>query len=232
MRKNFKVLLCEDDENIGLLLREYLQMKDYKVDLYADGEAGYKGFVTNRYDLCILNMIMPKKDGISLLKDIRTVNPDIPVILLIKNGCTDIKEVFSAGADDYMTKPFSMQELVLRIDTILCQAPAPVPKGNKQMVYQFGNTVFNTQSHILSIKGQDIKLTNKEGALLSLLCFHANNILERSEALSLIWGVDTVFKARTMDVYITKLRKLLKDDPDIAIINVHGKGHKLSSKQI
>ena len=226
MEEKLKLFLCEDDENLGMLLREYLQAKGYDTDLYTDGEVGYKGFVKEKYDLCILDVMMPKKDGITLVKEIRVINTDIPIIFLTaKNMKDDILEGFKAGADDYITKPFSMEELVLRIEAIFRRVKGKRTK--EQQVYQFSNMTFDTQKQILTINGDSTKLTTKEAELLALLCAHANDILERNHALKQIWVDDNYFNARSMDVYITKLRKLLKPDPRIEIINIHGKGYKL-----
>ena len=209
-----------------MLLREYLQAKGYDTDLYIDGEVGYKGFVKEKYDLCILDVMMPKKDGITLVKEIRAINTEIPIIFLTaKNMKDDILEGFKAGADDYITKPFSMEELVLRIEAIFRRVKGK--RSKEQQVYQFGNMNFDTQKQILTINGESTKLTTKEAELLALLCAHANDILERNHALKQIWVDDNYFNARSMDVYITKLRKLLKPDPSIEIINIHGKGYKL-----
>ena len=226
MEEKLKLFLCEDDENLGMLLREYLQAKGYDTDLYIDGEVGYKGFVKEKYDLCILDVMMPKKDGITLVKEIRAINTEIPIIFLTaKNMKDDILEGFKAGADDYITKPFSMEELVLRIEAIFRRVKGK--RNKEQQVYQFGNMNFDTQKQILTINGDSTKLTTKEAELLALLCAHANDILERNHALKQIWVDDNYFNARSMDVYITKLRKLLKPDPSIEIINIHGKGYKL-----
>lgn len=226
MDEKLRLFLCEDDENLGMLLREYLQAKGFDTDLYPDGEAGYKGFVKEKYDLCVVDVMMPKKDGISLVKDIRGINSDIPIIFLTaKNMKDDILDGFKAGADDYITKPFSMEELVLRIEAIFRRV-----KGKKvkdQQVFHFGDMIFDTQKQILTIGDVNSKLTTKESELLGLLCAHANEILERNHALKQIWVDDNYFNARSMDVYITKLRKLLKPAKDIEIINIHGKGYKL-----
>jgi DNA-binding response OmpR family regulator len=226
MEEKLKIFLCEDDENLGMLLREYLQAKGYETDLYPDGEAGFKGFVKTKYDLCIVDIMMPKKDGITLVKEIRSINSEIPVIFLTaKNMKEDVIEGFKVGADDYITKPFSMEELVFRIEAIIRRVRGK--KAKEQQVYKFGSMIFDTQKQLLTIAGQQTKLTTKESELLALLCAHANDILERNHALKQIWEEDTYFNARSMDVYITKLRKLLKPDPNIEIINIHGKGYKL-----
>lgn len=226
MEGNLKLLLCEDDENLGFLLRDYLRSKGYETDLYPDGESGYKGFLKGQYDLCILDVMMPKKDGLTLSKEIRVVNPEIPVILLTaKTMRDDITEGFKSGVDDYMTKPFSLEELVFRIGAILRRAKSCLPQ--EQHIYRFSTTVFDTQKLILTVNGESTKLTTKEGELLALLCFHANGMLERSKALKQIWNGENYYNARSMDVYITKLRKLLKADPGLEIVNIHGKGYKL-----
>jgi len=226
MDEQIKIFFCEDDENLGMLLREYLQAKGYYTDLFPDGEAGYKGFVKEKYDLCVLDVMMPKKDGFTLAQDIRSINPDIPIIFLTaKTMKEDVFEGFKVGADDYLTKPFSMEELLLRIEAILRRVK--VKKLKDVPMYKLGNFVFDTQKQTLTIKGDVTKLTTKECELLSLLCAHVNEVLERNYALKTIWVDDNYFNARSMDVYITKLRKLLKDDPDIEIINIHGKGYKL-----
>ncbi len=226
MDENLKILLCEDDENLGMLLREYLQAKGYSADLYPDGEEGYKAFVKNQYDLCVLDVMMPKKDGFTLAQEIRAINADIPIIFLTaKTLKEDILEGFKIGADDYITKPFSMEELTLRIEAILRRVRGK--KSKEQTIYKFGKFTFDTQKQILVIGDKETKLTTKESELLSLLCAYENDILQREHALKTIWIDDNYFNARSMDVYITKLRKHLKDDESVEIINIHGKGYKL-----
>ncbi len=225
-----KILLCEDDENLGMLLREYLQTKGYDADLQPDGEAGYKAFTRGKYDLCVLDVMMPKKDGFALASDIRNVNSEVPIIFLTaKSMKEDILQGFKLGADDYISKPFSMEELLSRIESILRRV-----KGKKVkdiVVFNIGNFVFDAQKQVLTFDGETRKLTTKESELLRLLASNANSILERNYALKSIWEDDNYFNARSMDVYITKLRKLLKDDPNVAIINIHGKGYKLITPQ-
>ena len=221
-----KILLCEDDESLGMLLREYLQAKGYDADLCPDGEMGYKNFLKTDYDMCVLDVMMPKMDGFTLAQEIRQVNQDIPIILMTaKNLKEDIFEGFKIGADDYITKPFSMEELVLRMEAILRRVHGKQQKNVS--VYHIGKFTFDTKRQILSIGDQQKKLTTKESELLILLCAHANEVLQRELALKTIWIDDNYFNARSMDVYITKLRKHLKDDPEIEINNVHGKGYRL-----
>ena len=227
MEQKTKLLLAEDDENLGLLLKEYLVAKGYDANLYPDGEAAYKGFMREHYDICILDIMMPKKDGFTLAKDIRIVNPDIPVIFLTaKNMKEDVLEGFKLGADDYITKPFSMEELIMRIEAIL-RRTSQESQANAQPVFTLGRFTFDTRKQTLAQGDEVVKLTTKESDLLKLLCQNANKILERNYALRSIWIDDNYFNARSMDVYITKLRKHLKDEESVEIINVHGKGYKL-----
>lgn len=226
MDDTIKIMLCEDDENLGMLLREYLQAKGFSAELYPDGEAGYRAFMKQKYDICILDVMMPKKDGFTLAQEIRQANADVPIIFLTaKQLKEDILEGFKIGADDYITKPFSMEELVFRVEAILRRVRGK--KNKESSVYRVGNFTFDTQKQLLTIGDKQTKLTTKENELLALLCSHANEILQRDFALKTIWIDDNYFNARSMDVYITKLRKHLKDDPQIEIINIHGKGYKL-----
>ncbi|WP_340111238.1 response regulator transcription factor RprY [Maribellus mangrovi] len=227
MEQKTKLLLAEDDENLGLLLKEYLVAKGFDADLYPDGEAAYKGFMKEHYDICILDVMMPKKDGFTLAKDIRIVNADIPVLFLTaKNMKDDVLEGFKLGADDYITKPFSMEELIMRIEAIL-RRTSQEGQSSSQQVFTLGKYTFDTRKQTLSEGDDSVKLTTKESELLKLLCQNANKVLERNYALKSIWIDDNYFNARSMDVYITKLRKHLKDEESVEIINVHGKGYKL-----
>ena len=226
MENKLHILLCEDEESLGMLVREYLQAKGYDAELYLDGEAGYKAFVKGEYDMCLLAVMMPKMDGFTLARELRMINAEVPIMFLTaKNLKDDILEGFKLGADDYLTKPFSMDELVYRMEAILRRVKA----RNKQMAvrYQLGRFVFDTQRQLLTIGEKSTKLTTKESELLTMLCTHMNDVLERDLALKTIWIDDNYFNARSMDVYITKLRKHLKDDPNVEINNVHGKGYRL-----
>jgi len=222
-----KILLAEDDENLGSLLKEYLQAKSYETHWLSDGEKAYKSFEKNRYDICILDIMMPNKDGITLAREIRMIDPEMPIIFLTaKSMKEDVLEGFSVGADDYMTKPFSMEELIYRIEAILRRTQG-VGKQNKQTEFDIGQFHFDANKQLLTLDSKSVKLTTKESELLKLLCNNANNVLERNFALKSIWIDDNYFNARSMDVYITKLRKYLKDDPSVEILNIHGKGYKL-----
>ena len=209
-----------------MLVREYLQAKGYDAELYLDGEAGYKAFMRTKFDMCLLDVMMPRMDGFTLAREIRMVNAEVPIIFLTaKNLKDDILEGFKLGADDYLTKPFSMDELVYRMEAILRRVKVKSTRAVTQ--YQLGKFMFDTQRQILSIGDKQTKLTTKECELLTMLCAHSNDVLERELALKTIWIDDNYFNARSMDVYITKLRKHLKDDPSIEINNVHGKGYRL-----
>ena len=226
MGEKLSILLCEDDENLGMLLREYLNAKGYSVELYPDGDAGYRAFLANKYDMCIFDVMMPKKDGFTLAQEIRQTNTEIPIVFLTaKTLKEDVLEGFKIDADDYLTKPFSMEELTFRIEAIMRRIHGKKAKDNN--VYKLGRFTFDTQKQQLIIDGRQTKLTTKESELLALLCAHANEILQRDFALKTIWVDDNYFNARSMDVYITKLRKHLKEDENIEIINIHGKGYKL-----
>ena len=226
MEEKQSILLCEDDENLGMLLREYLQAKGYHAELCPDGEVGYRTFLKGKFDICVLDVMMPVKDGFTLAQEIRAANAEMPIIFLTAKALKeDILEGFKIGADDYITKPFSMEELVFRIEAVLRRVCGKKSKENT--LYKIGGFMFDTQKQLLTIDGQQTKLTTKESELLALLCAHANEILQRDFALKTIWIDDNYFNARSMDVYITKLRKHLKADPTIEIINIHGQGYKL-----
>lgn len=226
MEEKVKILLCEDDENLGTLLCEYLIAKGYDATLCPDGEAGFKEFQKEKFDICILDVMMPKKDGFTLAQDIRQMNSQVPIIFLTARvQKEDVLEGFDKGADDYITKPFSMEELVKRVEAILRRVHGK--KNRESTMYKIGRFTFDTQKQLLTIDGKSTKLTTKENELLALLCSHANEILKRNDALRTIWIDDNYFNARSMDVYITKLRKHLKADDQIEIINIHGQGYKL-----
>jgi two-component system OmpR family response regulator len=225
--KSKKILLAEDDNNLGVLLRNYLIAKKYDATLCINGKEALESFRKNVFNICIIDIMMPEMDGLTLVKEIRKIDQNIPVIFLTaKNQKEDIIEGFITGADDYITKPFSMEELLYRIEAILRRVTEPVII-KKEERYSIGDYTFDTLKQLLSYKDQTIKLTTKESELLELLCRHKNEILERNFALKAIWIDDNYFNARSMDVYITKLRKYLKKDTAIKILNVHGKGYKL-----
>ncbi len=224
---NKSILLAEDDSNLGNLLRNYLAAKNYDTTLCVNGSLALEAFSSKPFELCILDIMMPEMDGLTLAKEIRLTNADVPIIFLTaKNQKEDILEGFKSGADDYITKPFSMEELLYRIEAILRRTVSS-SVNKKEDIYIIGEYSFDPLKQILTYKNQSIKLTTKESELLDLLCRHGNEILERNYALKTIWIDDNYFNARSMDVYITRLRKYLKKDINVRILNVHGKGYKL-----
>ena len=227
MNEKFYILLAEDDTNLGMLLKEYLKAKDFDVLLCEDGEIALEAFSNQTFDICILDVNMPKKDGFTLAKEIKQINKTTPIIFLTaRSAKEDVLTGLQLGADDYMTKPFSMEELVLRIQAIL-RRTLGIQQEDKQEIFQLGRLIFNSKKQTLTDGEYEEKLTTKEADLLHLLCKYSNKVLERNTALKHVWADDNYFNARSMDVYITKLRKLLKRDPSVEIINVHGKGYKL-----
>ena len=224
-----KILLVEDDPNLGQILAEYLQLKGFEPVLCQDGEEALARYKTNPFDLCLLDIMMPKKDGFTLARDIRSIDKRIPIIFLTaKTLKEDAIEGFRIGGDDYITKPFSMEELLLRINAVLRRSsPARTDKDN---VFKIGNFEFNFNQQILKSGSEEFKLTTKESNLLKLLCQNKNITLNRSAALKMIWGDDSYFNARSMDVYIAKLRKYLKNDDHLNILTIHGEGFKLIEK--
>jgi len=226
--EKLKVLLVEDDSNLGTLLKEYLEAKGYSTTLAVNGKQGFDLFAKDKYNICILDVMMPVKDGFTLAKEIRAIDANIPIVFLTaKSMKEDTMEGFNAGADDYITKPFSMEELLMRIKAILRRTEIKSSANDSQTEFSIGKYKFDYPHQVLEIAGAQQKLTTKEADLLKLLCLHANDILDRNFALKAIWKDDNYFNGRSMDVYIAKLRKYLKDDPSVEIINVHGKGFKL-----
>ena len=226
---NIRILLAEDDNNLGILLRNYLSAKNYETELFINGILALEAFPAGSFGLCIMDIMMPEMDGLSLAREIRLIKPDIPIIFLTaKNQKEDIIDGFKSCADDYITKPFSMEELLYRIEAILRRTTSATTNIKKES-YTIGGYSFNPLTQKLIFNDQTIKLTTKESELLELLCRHGNEILERNFALKTIWIDDNYFNARSMDVYITRLRKYLKKDPSVRILNVHGRGYKLIS---
>jgi DNA-binding response OmpR family regulator len=223
-----KILFAEDDENLGMLLREYMRIKGYDVDLFQNGGLAFESFQKNHYDVCILDVMMPVKDGYTLAREIRMLNNIVPILFLTaKNVKEDVLEGFEAGADDYMTKPFSIEELLVRIEAMLRRVNGEIAQQS-QNAFPLGKYTFLVTKQMLEKDdGTQYKLTSKESELLRQLCVNQNSVLDRNFALKTIWNDDTYFNARSMDVYITKLRKYLSGDPNIQILNVRGRGFKL-----
>jgi len=222
-----KILLIEDDPNLGFILHENLELQGFVVTLCADGEEGLAAYHRYQFDLCLIDVMLPKKDGFALAREIRKTNQAVPIIFLTAKSLKEDRiEGFKIGGDDYVTKPFSMEELVLRLQAVLKRTkPAADHKGKN--IFALGNYTFDYEQQNLQISGKPQKLTSKEAELLKLLCVHANEVLERELALKLVWGEDSYFNGRSMDVFISKLRKYLQDDKNVEIMNVHGRGFKL-----
>lgn len=229
MAQKIKILLAEDDKNLGIVLQRYLEAKDMVVTWCTNGEDALYAFKEGEFNFCLFDVVMPLMDGFTLAKEVKRINKRIPIVFLTaKSTQKDILEGFKIGADDYVTKPFSMDELLLRIQAIfnrtsyVAQAPT---------IFKLGSLFFDAPRHLL-IKGEENrKLTSKEADLLLLLCENMNQTLERTEALKKVWYEDSYFNARSMDVYINKLRKYLKDEPGVELVNIHGLGFKLIVKQ-
>lgn len=223
-----RILLAEDDANFGTIFKGYLINKGYPTTLCPNGEEALNTFQTQEFDLCLIDVMMPVMDGYTLAKEIKKINKATPIIFLTaKNQQENILEGFKVGADDYITKPFSMDELLMRIHAVYSRYELA---NTQPTTFQIGSFSFDSPRHTLLKDGKTIKLTSKESDLLLLLCENLGNTLERSKALKTIWEEDTYFNARSMDVYITKLRKYLADDPNVQLLNVHGVGFKLVTK--
>src|ERR671912_2075113 len=222
-----KILLCEDDTNLGMVLKNYLELNDYEVILERDGRLGLAAFQREKFDIVLLDVMMPNMDGFALAEEIRDVNPDVPLFFLsAKTMKDDIIQGYKLGADDYITKPFDSEVLLHKIRAILKRNE----EGNKEQEnreFDLGSYHFNPKLRELSHAGKMQTLSPKENELLKMLAEHLNDLLPREQALKKIWGSDTYFNGRSMDVYIAKLRKYLKDDTNIEIVNIHGNGFRL-----
>ena len=231
MKKKLKILLAEDDKNLGNILSKFLKAKGYPTKLCANGQEAFDAFLEGDFDICLVDVMMPVKDGYTLAKEIRQADKDIPIIFLTaKSMEADKLQAFDVGADDYLTKPFSMEELLVRIKAIMRRLKPESVKESPDSECKFGRFTLDYNSQILYFEGGEQKLTTKENQLLKILCQNQNEIVDRSVALKKIWHDDSYFNARSMDVYVTKLRKYLKHDPNVELINVHGAGFKLVVK--
>lgn len=231
-----RILLVEDDQNFGDVLKSYLEMHDFNVTLATDGEEGSEAFSEGEFDLCIFDVMMPKKDGFSLGLEVREKNKEIPIIFLTAKALKeDVLEGFKIGADDYITKPFNSEELLYRIQAILKRSQKSADPREEKKEFEIGKYHFNYPLRILTYndgenKEKD-KLSPKEAHLLRMFCVKKNDVLPRSEALTKIWGEDNYFTARSMDVFVTKLRKYLSKDDQLEIVNIHGNGFRLIDKR-
>ena len=234
MKSNNKILIVEDDPNFGSILRDYLNLNDYKVTLAKNGIEGFEKFKSNKFDLCILDVMMPYKDGFTLAKEIREKNENIPIFFLTARSLKeDVLKGFKIGADDYLTKPFDSEVLLAKIKNILNRKTLinRMDENSLKFEYKFGEFNFNSKIRELKYENNSpIKLSPKENKLLELLVLNINDLLPRDMALNKIWRDDTYFTSRSMDVYIAKLRKYLSLDSNIEIINIHGEGFRLFVK--
>jgi len=225
--RKYKILLCEDDTNLGMVLKNYLELNDYDVILERDGRLGLAAFQREKFDICLLDVMMPNMDGFTLAEEIRDVDPDMPLFFLsAKTMKEDIIAGYKLGADDYITKPFDSEVLLLKIKAIL-KRNEEENRINENIEFDLGSYHFNPKLRELSHAGIMQTLSPKEMQLLKMLAEHKNDLLPREQALKKIWGSDTYFNGRSMDVYIAKLRKYLKDDNNIEIVNIHGNGFRL-----
>lgn len=222
------ILLVEDDPNLGFVIHDTLKRKGYTVHLCRDGKEGLKYFNEHAYDLCILDVMLPQKDGFSLAEDIRTTDEQIPIVFLTAKSQTDDRIAgFKAGGDDYVTKPFSHEELALRIEAILRRTQGRGTSKRERDQFTIGAYAFDFRNLTLSHPTGERKLTKREAEVLRLLCMHQDQVLPRELVLNMVWGDDTYFLGRSLDVFISRLRKYLREDPRVAINNVHGVGFKL-----
>ena len=222
-----KILLCEDDTNLGMVLKNYLELNDYDVILERDGRLGLAAFQREKFDICLLDVMMPNMDGFTLAEEVRDINPDVPLFFLsAKTMKDDIIQGYKLGADDYITKPFDSEVLLLKIKAIL-KRNEELHREEVNAEFDLGRYHFNPRLRELSIDGKMNTLSPKENELLKMMCEYKNDLLPREIALKKIWGSDTYFNGRSMDVYIAKLRKYLREDSTIEIVNIHGNGFRL-----
>ena len=226
-KKKYKILLCEDDSNLGLVLKNFLELNDYEVTLERDGRLGLGAFQREKFDLCLLDVMMPNVDGFTLAEEIRDIDPDVPLFFLsAKTLKEDILQGYRLGADDYITKPFDSDVLMHKIKAII-KRNEDDHKVTDNLEFELGAYHFNPKLRELKVKDATQVLSPKENELLKMLAEHKNDLLTREKALKKIWGSDTYFNGRSMDVYIAKLRKYLKEDSTIEIVNIHGNGFRL-----
>ena len=225
---DISILLVEDDENLGFVTQEGLEDKGYHVVWAKDGMEGYETYQASKFNICLIDVMMPKKDGFTLASEIRMIDTNVPIFFLTARASEEDKiKGLTIGVDDYITKPFSIDELDLRIQNMMKRMNQGKEDSQQKDIYTLGAYTFNYPDQTLDIKGEVKKLTKKEAALLRLLCIHQNEVLQRNSILRIIWGSDDYFLGRSMDVFITKLRKYLSEDKSISISNIHGVGFKL-----
>lgn len=226
MSRKVKILLAEDDPNLGTILRTFLVSKGFEVSLAQNGKTAFEKFNREQFDFCVFDVMMPEMDGFTLAEQIRKLDKNVPILFLTaKSMKDDVLQGFTMGADDYVTKPFEMTELLARINAILRRSDINLDEEQKN--FEIGTFEYDPETRLLRMNGEEKKLTTKENQLLHLLVKNRNDVLDRRIALEAIWGEDNYFNGRSMDVYIAKLRKHLKDDERIEILNIHGQGFKL-----
>ena len=226
-KEKTKILLVEDDENMGYLVKDYLEMTGFAVELVTDGAAVMPVFMSKSFHLCLLDVMLPQKDGFTLATEMRQFDTTMPIIFLTaKNVKEDRLRGFRIGADDYVTKPFSIEELHLRIEAVLKRTMALPTRADEQHLIKFGNSIFNTSNQTLNTEGVETPLTFRETRMLQLFCQHKNKLLERDFIMKLVWGDEVIIVGRSIDVFVSRLRKLLKDNPSVKISNVHSVGYR------
>ncbi len=226
-KEKTKILLVEDDENMGYLVKDYLEMTGFAVELITDGAAVMPVFMAKKFHICLLDVMLPQKDGFTLATEMRQFNATMPIIFLTaKNVKEDRLRGFRIGADDYVTKPFSIEELHLRIEAVLKRTMALPTRADEQHLIKFGNSIFNTANQTINTEGVETPLTFRETKMLQLFCQHKNKLLERDFILKLVWGDEVIIVGRSIDVFVSRLRKLLKDNPSVKISNVHSVGYR------
>jgi DNA-binding response OmpR family regulator len=224
-----KILLAEDDQNLGFVIRDLLQQEGFKVEWVKDGNSALKTFVNANFDLCILDVMMPKKDGFSLAEDIRKSDSKTPIIFLTAKGMKeDVIKGFKAGGDDYITKPFNTEEFKLRVNAMIKRTKVEMQPLEMKENYTVGKYKFDHKNLTLQFEKQEaVYLTSKEADILQIFCHHLGTVITREDLLKRVWGDDDYFIGRSMDVFISRLRKYLKDDERIQIVNIHGVGFKM-----
>ncbi|HJX70876.1 MAG TPA: response regulator transcription factor [Bacteroidales bacterium] len=230
-KSNGKILLIEDDKNLGFIIRDFLELSKYHVILRDNGKDGLLEYSRNHFDLLLVDIMLPLLDGFALVEEIRKKNAEVPVIFITAKSMTEDKiKGFNIGADDYITKPFSTEELLLRVNAMLRRIRRRIPDQNEEIKYKIGKYIFDYKNLLLSTPDTEYRLTKREAEVLSLLCMNVNNVSRREVILKTVWGENDYFMGRSMDVYITKLRKYLKEDPSVSIINIHNTGFMLEVK--
>lgn len=232
-QKPRKILLAEDDDNMSFILQDNLRMAGYEVEAFGNGQSALNAFVKTKHDLCVLDVMLPGKDGFAVAQEIRKLSLQVPIIFVTAKALKEDRIYgFKLGADDYITKPFSVEEFLLRIESILKRTYAQPTKADDQLLYTLGKLVCDFSNQQIRLDDRVLELTNKEAKLLKLFCAHQNNVINRDTIQKAIWEDEGYFVGRSMDVFISRLRKLLKGDPDVNILNIHGVGYKLEVKSI